>query len=40
MSQYRTEGSTVEVGRTGDGGGTSDQVKDQVREEIKTQVGL
>ena len=32
MSQYRTEGSTVEVGRTGDGGGTSDQVKDQVRE--------
>jgi hypothetical protein len=32
MSQYRTEGSTVEVGRTGGGGGTSDQVKDQVRE--------
>jgi hypothetical protein len=32
MSQYRTEGSTVEVGRTGDDGGTTDQVKDQVRE--------
>jgi hypothetical protein len=30
MSQYRTEGSTVEVGRTGDGGGTTGQVKDQV----------
>jgi hypothetical protein len=36
MSQYGSEGLTVEVGRTGDGGGTSDQVKDQVRE--KTQV--
>jgi hypothetical protein len=32
MSQYRTEGSTVEVGSPGDGGGTTDQVKDQVRE--------
>jgi hypothetical protein len=35
MSQYRTEGSTVEVGRTGDGGGTTDQVKDQVREKAQ-----
>ncbi|MFL5792805.1 MAG: hypothetical protein ACJ77H_02135 [Actinomycetota bacterium] len=32
MSQYRTEGSTVEVGSPGDGGGTTDQGKDQVRE--------
>jgi hypothetical protein len=32
MSQYRTEGSTVEVGSPGDGGGTTGQVKDQVRE--------
>jgi hypothetical protein len=29
---YGTEGSTVEVGSTGVGGDTSDQVKDQVRE--------
>jgi hypothetical protein len=35
MSQYRTEGSTVEVGSTGDGGGTADQVKDQVREKAQ-----
>jgi hypothetical protein len=32
MSQYSTEGSTVEVGSPGDGGGTTGQVKDQVRE--------
>jgi len=35
MSQYRTEGSTVEVGSPGDGGGTTDQVKDQVREKAQ-----
>jgi hypothetical protein len=29
---YGTEGSTVDTGITGDGGGTTDQVKDQVRE--------
>jgi hypothetical protein len=35
MSQYRTEGSTVEVGSPGDGGGTTDQVKDQVRDKAQ-----
>ena len=35
MSQYRAEGSTVEVGSPGDGGGTTDQVKDQVREKAQ-----
>jgi hypothetical protein len=35
MSQYRTEGSTVEVGSPGDGGGTTDQVKDQVWEKAQ-----
>jgi hypothetical protein len=34
MSQYGTEGSTVDLGTTGDGG-TTDQVKDQVREKAQ-----
>ena len=32
MSQYSTDASTVAVGSPGEGGGTTDQVKDQVRE--------
>jgi PASTA domain-containing protein len=32
---YGTEGSTVDTGVTGDGGGTTDQVKDQVREKAQ-----
>ncbi|HET6813191.1 MAG TPA: hypothetical protein VFJ69_04180 [Actinomycetota bacterium] len=39
MSQYRTEGSTVELGSPGDGGGTTDQVKDQVREKAQLAQG-
>jgi hypothetical protein len=34
MSQYGTEASTVDLGTTGDGG-TTDQVKDQVREKAQ-----
>ena len=34
MSQYGTEGSTVDLGTTGDRG-TTDQVKDQVREKAQ-----
>ena len=33
MSQYSTDASTVAVGSPGEGGGTTDQVKDQVREQ-------
>jgi hypothetical protein len=32
---YGTEGSTVETGLTGDRGGTTDQVKDQVRDKAQ-----
>src|SRR5215211_6412050 len=32
MSQYSTDASTVAVGSPGEGGGTTDQIKDQVRE--------
>ena len=32
MSQYSTDASTVAVGSPGEGGGTTEQVKDQVRE--------
>jgi len=35
MSQYGNEGSTVTTESTGDGGSTTDQVKDQVKEKAQ-----